>query len=317
MTYPLLLSLLTTLACAQTPTSTPKPTPRSQTAAGFWDHWGDGQAEVVGYKLTQPRYGEDRAGEAVLIFVTETFTHGQRVKSDGGHPDEYPVIKLNEVRDFQTGIYDYNAMTSVFVPLSGELSRGLTSRVTFSMQEWCGHAYSDLLSVHALGAEPDAMELTTRTYFDGASHGPRALAVPAGGIVASALPVLVRGLVGELVSPGARRTVPYLPSVLDAHLLHEPLAWQEAELRRAAEPEPITTPIGVVSAWRYEIEPRSGPASTWLVEAAAPHRLLGWERSDGESGWITGSLRTAYWQQSGEGKEAMRGAIGLPVLARP
>ncbi len=79
------------------------------------------------------------------------------------------------------------------------------------MQEWCGHAYSDLLSVHALGAEPEAMELTTRTYFDGASHGPRPLAVPAGGIVASALPVLVRGLVGELVSPGEYRTVPYLP----------------------------------------------------------------------------------------------------------
>ena len=161
------------------------------------------------------------------------------------------------------------------------------------------------------------MNLTSHSYFEGESHGARPLAVPDGGIVASALPILVRGLVGELLSPGERRTVPYLPAVLDSHLQHTPLAWQEAEISRAAQPEAVTTPIGEVSAWRYEVRPDHGPQSTWLVEAAAPHRLLGWERTDGESGWITGSLRTAYWQQSGEGKETMRASIGLPVLERP
>ncbi len=307
----LLVLLTASLSCAQ------DPVPRSQTEEGFWGSWGDGRAEVVGYKLTQPRYGEARAGEAVMVFVTETFTHAQRVKSDGGHPDEYPVMKLNEMRDFQTGIYDYNAMTSVFVPLSGELPRGLTSRVAFSMQEWCGHAYSDMVSTHALGSDPEAMRLTTHTYFDGASHGPRPLAVPSGGIVASALPVLVRGLVGELLAPGERRTLPYLPSVLDAHLSHEPLAWQQAELHRSEQPERVDTPIGTVAAWRYDVRPESGPQSSWLVEVAAPHRLLGWERTDGESGWITGSMRTAYWQQSSEGEEALRASLGLPAVGRP
>ena len=54
--------LLLQLSCQATAETT---TPRSQTADGFWSHWGDGRAEVVGYKLTQPRYGEPRAGEAV------------------------------------------------------------------------------------------------------------------------------------------------------------------------------------------------------------------------------------------------------------
>ena len=45
---------------------------------GFWAHWGDGRAEVNGYALTQPRYGEDRRGEAVLIFVTEDFDASRR-----------------------------------------------------------------------------------------------------------------------------------------------------------------------------------------------------------------------------------------------
>ena len=36
---------------------------------GFWEHWGDGKAELNGYKLVQPRYGEKRRGEAVLVEV--------------------------------------------------------------------------------------------------------------------------------------------------------------------------------------------------------------------------------------------------------
>ena len=99
--------------------------PRSQAPAGFWDHWGDGQAEIASYTLSQRRYGELRSGEAVLVTVTETLTAAQRVKSDGGHPDEFPVIKLNEVRDFQTGLYDYNALTSAFLALDGSLPLGL------------------------------------------------------------------------------------------------------------------------------------------------------------------------------------------------
>src|SRR5207249_3206702 len=85
--------------------------------ADFWSTWGDGKAELDGYALTQPRYGELRAGTAVLIFVTEDFSDSARVKADPGkHPasDVYPVLKLNFVRDFQTGIYDYNVMTSTF-----------------------------------------------------------------------------------------------------------------------------------------------------------------------------------------------------------
>src|SRR6185503_7282151 len=81
----------------------------------FWKRWGDGRGELAGYDLTFPRYGSLRKGVAITIFVTETFSHSLRVKSDPGrHPasDEYPVMKLNLVQDFGTGIYDYNLMTS-------------------------------------------------------------------------------------------------------------------------------------------------------------------------------------------------------------
>ena len=73
----------------------------------FWSIWGDGQAELAGYDLTIPRYNQPRRGVAVTIFVTETFSNSARVKSDPGkHPpsDEFPVMKSNLVKDYQTGI---------------------------------------------------------------------------------------------------------------------------------------------------------------------------------------------------------------------
>src|SRR5258706_14867771 len=68
----------------------------------FWDHWGDGRAELSGYDLVFPRYGEERRGMAVAIFVTETFSNSLRVKADPGkHPaaDEIPVLKVHLGQD--------------------------------------------------------------------------------------------------------------------------------------------------------------------------------------------------------------------------
>src|SRR5260221_4765220 len=114
-------------------------------AQDFWAHWGDGKAELNGYRLTQPRYGSPRAGTAVLIFVTEDFSDSLRVKADPGkHPasDVYPVMKLNAVRDFQTGIYDYNILTSTFLRVAAGWP---VAKVSFSSQEWCGDVYHQIV----------------------------------------------------------------------------------------------------------------------------------------------------------------------------
>ena len=127
--------------------------PKAQAPQGFWKHWGDGQAELNGYAITQPRYGEVRKGEAIFVFVTETYpptTRQVRWRTS----DEYPVMKLNDIRDFQTGVYDYNAMTSAFVRLDGHQAMGLPTKISFSMQEWCGHAWDQGLStkIHSHGS---------------------------------------------------------------------------------------------------------------------------------------------------------------------
>lgn len=315
---PLLLSL--SLACGGLATSTGTGRadaawdPPSQAPDGFWERWGDGRAEVAGYTLEQRRYGQVRTGEAVLITVTETFTRGQRVKSDGGHDDEYPVLKLNEVRDFQTGIYDYNVMTSTFLPLSGELPRGLPTKLSFSMQEWCGHVYEQLLF------DPVSGGVQARhgghSYFDGEGDRQQVLTLPEGAITADALPMLVRGLVGELVQPGESIERPVLPRLQDLRMQHEELGFRSARIHRGEAVETLQVPAGSfqVESWTVEL---GELRTTYRVATAAPHHLVSWSRSDGERGELTGVSRRRYWQEHDEGHEELRGELGLPQRQWP
>ena len=299
------IPFFTLVACATAAVG--EGTPRSQAPPGFWDHWGDGRAEIDAYTLTQPRYGELRHGTAVLVYVTETFTQGQRVKSDGGHDDEMPVLKLNEVRDFQTGIYDYNVLTSTFVVLDGSLPLGIPTKVSFGAQEWCGNVYEQLLF------SADQLERTLHSYFDGEGDRQEAVPIPARGIDADALPILVRGLTGDLVPPGGERTVPVLDRVLDSRFQHEPPRFRTTTIRRAPGTESVEAPLGRFEVQRFEASTEGGPTMRFYVEVAPPNRLVGWTRTDGEAAWIRGSVRTSYWKENHEGDEAMLKDLGLAV----
>jgi hypothetical protein len=159
------------------------PTP----AQDFWAHWGDGKAELNGYALKQPRYGAVRTGTSVLIFVTEEFSDTLRVKADPGkHPasDVYPVMKLNAVRDFSTGIYDYNVMTSAFLRVAPGWP---VAKVSFSSQEWCGHVW------HQVVPRDGKRAGLFHRYFDGEAAGVDDLAFPKDGVLEDALPVLFDG----------------------------------------------------------------------------------------------------------------------------
>ncbi len=105
------------------------------------NYWFQGRAEISTFELKQMRYGEERLGEAALIYVTEDFSRKKHVKLD--HPesagnDKVPVLKLNQTRSFLTGIYPYQVMSSAFTPIF-EDTFGL--KFSSSIQEWCGHTY--------------------------------------------------------------------------------------------------------------------------------------------------------------------------------
>lgn len=119
------------------------PRPVGPQSDDFGDYWYQGEAELTSYDLQQARYGEIHDGRAVLIFVTEPFSKSKHVKVDDASEagdDAANVLKLNHTRKFNTGIYPYSMMTSIFTPVKRQ-SLPHTLKVTSSAQEWCGHAF--------------------------------------------------------------------------------------------------------------------------------------------------------------------------------
>lgn len=121
--------------------------PNSPTIAGeFKNYWYAGKAEVGSYNLTQSRYGEDRVGKAMMIFVTEDFSNIKQVKLDKPNEtgkDKVSVLKLNMTKNFVTGIYPYSMMLSAFTPVERN-KHPHTMKLSMSSQEWCGQAYSQV-----------------------------------------------------------------------------------------------------------------------------------------------------------------------------
>ena len=133
----------------------------------FKNYWYGGKAEITTYKLEQARYGELHEGYSVLVFVTEDFSKSNQVKLDNPQDakgDDVKVLKLNRIKKFDTGIYSYSMMDSVFTPVYvDEYPSSL--KVSSSSQEWCGNTFMQL----NLGYS--GYEVSTYSYFE--SEGDR------------------------------------------------------------------------------------------------------------------------------------------------
>lgn len=304
----LLTFFFTTIGCVQAAEIT---LPKAQAPAGFWAHWGDGFAELNGYEIKQPRYGEQRSGEAILVFVTETFTEQQRVKSDGGHSDEYSVMKLNDIRDFQTGVYDYNAMTSSFVRLDGHDPVGRPTKVSFSMQEWCGHVW-DQWSI-----DNTQWTRTGHSYFDGEADVQETGQIAERTVFADALPIWIRGITGDWLQPDQTQEISLIPKALYTRMQHRAPSPITVLIQRSKTSEIVTVPAGTFPSETYTLTHNGKTHSTYTVESAHPHRLLQWTASDGGTGQLTGTTRMKYWQRTGEGDEGLRAQLGLTVSQTP
>ena len=277
----------------------------------FGEHWYDGQAELSGYRWRGTRYGEPRTGEAVAIFVTEPFSAAQHVKVD--RPAEHTgevvtVLKLNLVRDFQTGIYDYDTMSSCFV----DVERFGALKLSFSSSEWCGNVYEEL------DVRADGLALSVHSYFQGESVT-KTLPARADALLGDQLFVWLRGLRALPLAAGETRTFPYLPDAFERRLRHREAGWTELEVARVAEPVALVLPAGSFSAIEYRLTSGDGRTGRVEVDQAYPHRLLAWRWARGEelldAGELTGSKRLKYWELQRQGQEALRAELGLSVPA--
>lgn len=269
----------------------------------FWKTWGDGAAELASFDLVYPRYGSGRKGTAVAIFVSETFAAGARVKSDPGNrprSEEFSVMKLNLVEDFQTGIYDYNLMLQAFVTMEAASSRpaGVLSKAVWSSQEWCGALFKQVL------VEPAVVRTSSHSYFDGEADQQKDLAAPVGPFFSEdALLLWARGMAWPVLAAGEKREVPALLSLRRTRFDQGPAAWGKATLERhsATDREIFTA--------RME----GGPVWTVEVTAAAPHRVLRYSSSEGLEATAIASERSKYWERNRPGGEEDLKRLGLKL----
>lgn len=287
--------------------------------SSFGSVWFDGQAEISTYKYTVKRYGEERLGNAVAIFVTEDFAATTRVKSDkpaSTSDDVIPALKLNLVRDFPTGVYDYNTMLSTFVATQnkGAAASGAVLKVSFSSQEWCGHVY------HQIIPRGLKLETTLHSYFEGEADQSRSVQIPEGSTFADALFHWARGFARPVVAPGKSHEATLYQGLMDARLHHFEPQFVKATFSVSDRPEVIQVEGNSWATTRKDVRTADGRTFSFWVEKDSPFKLIKWSFTGGtgvdEEAVIHGSKRMPYWSlNTSKGIERLR-ELGLEPRPR-
>jgi hypothetical protein len=275
--------LAAAMLAAAAATTPPAPSP------AFLAYWKSGLAELTSYSIVTDRYGEIRKAEGVMVFVYEEINADTRIKVESARTPpakQIPVLKLNNVLKFSTGVYDYSVMTSVFAGLGGPgVTRFLEPRkVSFSSQEWCGNVF------HQVIPRSKGLVSEIHSYFESEGDSTAVLPYPKAGSVyyQDEMPILVRELDGEFLKPGESRKIDLLPGLWERRKRHIPLALTQA----------VLTKVGVEKdtvKWTLE---RDAVVTTYRVEAALPHHLLEWDDNKGEKGVMLASIRSGYWMHN-------------------
>lgn len=275
----------------------------AQDPDAFNDYWYSGVAEINRYELKQARYGEIHQGDAVFIFVTEDFMTDTQVKHERGPRDNaVSVLKINATRTFNTGLYPYSLMTSVFTPVSQPSD---CMKITTSVQEWCGHTYFQM------NHRGSSFDISAHSYFQ--SEADQQIQVAAA-LTEDGIWNLVR------LDPSALPTglLRIFPGTQFMRLRHQPWRAQEAQgsLQQGAD------------TWTYELSyPALQRTLTIEFERQFPHQIVAWSEQ-GPSGFgpqasimktearLTHSIREAYWGMNRHRDRVARERLGLAVDSR-
>ena len=245
-----------------------------KTTTGFWSHWGDGKAEVSVYELTTERYGERREGYAVSIVVTEPWNVVKSVKSDRSKgPEVIPALKLNLIRHFQTGVYDYHTMTSAFMALGTHprVAQHGALKLTFSAQEWCGQAFQ------VVQFNPNQTSSEYHSYFETRPGGSQVMAPNTN---EDFLWLLARGFTD------AKTPTTLLRSLYDTRIHHQPLDAFSVSTHLVDRTLTIDTPRGPYTFTRG-------------TTPNAP--LQAWSTPWNERATLLTTKRIPYWQLNSAG----------------
>ena len=271
----------------------------------FNAYWYQGKAELTSYTLEQARYGEIHQGHAVLIFVTEDFSRSKQVKLDDpaqAGDDSVKVMKLNLTKKFNTGIYPYSMMTSVFTPVERKLNPQ-TLKITTSSQEWCGHTFVQM------NLNDQSYRIQQNSYFE--SEGDKTLTLE-GAIPEDELWTTIR-LNPEDLPTGKLQLI---PGTMFQRLRH--LSWTIQSATAQLKPVEGNSQLVAYTLTYPELE------RTLSIEfnKAFPHEIESWEETY-QSGWGQGAkvlttkaqrkkrILLDYWTKHNVADEVLRRELDL------
>ncbi len=261
----------------------------------FAEYWFAGEAEVNSYAVEQFRYGETRKGEAVMVFVTEDFSKSKQVKlddPDDAGKDKVPVLKLNNIRRFVTGIYDYSIMQSVFTPVDFKQYPN-SLKTTTTSQDWCGHTFTQF------NLQGDDYSIEQRSYFE--SEGDEDFELNAS-LLEDELWNKIRLNPESLVSENTN----VIPSAVYARLLHQPLKPKAARIQIKKQESMSFLVLEYLHLDR---------SLTIGFEPEFPYKILTWtEQQDGQilsKGTLKESIKSAYWKKHDNDSEFLRDSLRI------
>ena len=304
------LALLIFLSCKEQPTvatdntlalNTEEPKtemvrPKKPISEAFKEYWYAGNAEITSYDLVQARYGELRNGHSVLVFVTEPFLPEKQVKADRNNPENVSVLKLNATKKYLTGIYPYSIMGSTFYPVHDNQH---AIKVSLSVQEWCGHVYSQLNN-------REKFEFTSHSYFE--SEADQEISLDKA-LLENEIWTKIRINPSDL--PVGE--VKIIPSLEYLRLRHQKMGAQNAIAS-------LSTADGI-QTYTLSYPDISRTLSIQFTEAF-PHSIEGWTETF-VSGYGPGAkemtstatkkkrIKSAYWGQNSNKDSALRDSLGL------
>jgi hypothetical protein len=281
------------LSTAQIPTIKEKV--EVSTTNQFNNYWYSGKAELNSYALKQSRYGEIREGEVILVFVTEPFSLTKQVKLDrpkNAGTDNVSVMKLNNIRKFTTGIYDYSVLTSTFTPIDSK-KHPYTLKSNTSIQEWCGHTFTQL------NLTEENYQLQEFSYFE--TDGDSEKNIPVA-LLEDELMTRIRLNKGEL----PLGEIDMIFSTLYSRFAHQKLIANKAKISKTAADTTVT----------YTIEYLNYDRTISITsQKEFPYRIQSWTEDNGD-GLVTEarlkkSINEPYWNQKSVTDEAKRKELEL------
>ena len=267
--------------------------------SSFNNYWYADKAEIRTYNLIQARYGELHKGTATVIFVAQPFLKNKGVKPSSyeNTKDHIPVLKMNLLKKFGTGIYPYSMMLSTFTPLEEKI--GMT-KATVSGQEWCGQIFSQM------NQKKNHYDVVSYSYFE--EEGDRQFTLPT---------VLTEDEIWSRIRLDYQNLpqgeIEIIPGLYYTRL--EQHEFKKEKAKAVLKPGTIET--------KYSIHyPARNRTIAFTFNTAFPHEIIKWEETYADkrapditlttTATLDQSKNIDYWNYNAEKYKSIRRELGVP-----